>query len=1332
MSAYIGYQVLQRMDFNQKRSIRATLLEPQRELAAFKPGPLFLARGEKHAFLVDLFNSDPGGPVCVTGPRGSGKTMVVKRALAGRHECMYLDLRATPAPSGDALAVAFVTQAGYLLPPNELLARAIFTGTGSGQALGAELDRAFTLITDVLREEKAKGWAVAMPDGSRRIVPPLLCIDELNASGDGGALLEDPSFWRLVDWVLFLTDNRLAHVVLVTSQTVADTLDAYPGWRARRQVVNVDFPRPSTVRTYLVHTLNPFLVRVLKATPRPLPTPMPPLAPAAAGAAAGGGTDKQLPLRDDVAAGAPLAFPLLSPPWWHRFFFGSGHQGSVAAPVVPTAAAPTAAHSVAASAPAVGIESSAAAGSERGSVSATAAITDAVRPAARVSGGVALDTAVTPPAASAPEGVGGAVNAVAAPAPPPAQQHQQQTEGFDDSHEEDAKLKELGARGAHIAALSEGEGPSALVAAARAAMSESAAAAAPAAKAAPSPALAAPAAAPAGDTAGDAAAAGAARLPASPAPTAAPSACGVPPASEKAVLVLEADGARLQLAPRAPVPQASIAAPADAPSAALLMSPTAGTVSSGGLAPSHAPAQQTPPPRSLDGASPARAPPLPPPPSVAAPSWAAPVSFPPAPPSTGRVHTLEAWEVECIVRTIGGHLKDLDAVVTAVARGKPWSLALERLVTDSADHVEHVFEALLEGADGGVGARSSGGGGPGAAPSPNPSSARRAARSRLLPLSAPPSAREGVPYPLPLWDAGHSPRPDRLAAYARYVRAWSLLETLAEAQYVPRRDLIARIFSGCPHELGLFVEAELISTINVVGAAVTHDDALALDGAPLEFVLPGSYVTAASPRMRAAFRSLVCDPQLQLAARRLRSALHIARLREREALLLRRVSEAAGERSYWASLTAALLVRDTTLRGAVAKELVMLQSAAPLTGVDFLSSGSLEPVTAGGALGGHAGAGQAGAAAGHVGVAAAAEAGGGSAAAVVAEAAAVLARAASAPGSSAGPAASAPGSSAGPAAGPALPVSPHNSAADAAVRHPTPDLPLLGVSHLLAALRTATATLRALEDEVTELRAQLAAVRTEVASAEADADALLLQMHSGTGGRVFADLTQPPQQQRQETAPSASPTSVAPSVVSVASDGRVQMQPAAGGAGDASATATAASAAASPFAYGQPSPLSAATVPAPSGAAYVYGHSVHDTDTEEDEALVGVRARAGSASGIESSEDEYDGPPRRARPFYATSFSYLAAQQGQQGAPAPGLWVGVASRPGAAPARTPVARAGGLGGVAVPRTAPGIGSTPPPVRQPPPPRSPARPLREGGTGGRRTTGPAGEARGWWL
>ena len=103
---------------------------------------------------------------------------------------------------------------------------------------------------------------------ARRIVPPLLCIDELNAGGDGAALLEDPAFWRFIDWVIFLTDNRLAHVVLATSLDVAATLDAYPGWRVRRQRVHVDYPRPATVANYLTHTLNPFLVRVLKAEDR--------------------------------------------------------------------------------------------------------------------------------------------------------------------------------------------------------------------------------------------------------------------------------------------------------------------------------------------------------------------------------------------------------------------------------------------------------------------------------------------------------------------------------------------------------------------------------------------------------------------------------------------------------------------------------------------------------------------------------------------------------------------------------------------------------------------------------------------------------------------------------------------------------------------------------------------------------------------------------------------------------------------------------------------------------------------------------------------------------
>jgi hypothetical protein len=38
---------------------------------------------------------------------------------------------------------------------------------------------------------------------------------QLNQSEIGGAILEDPAFWKIVDWAMHLADNRLAHVVFV-------------------------------------------------------------------------------------------------------------------------------------------------------------------------------------------------------------------------------------------------------------------------------------------------------------------------------------------------------------------------------------------------------------------------------------------------------------------------------------------------------------------------------------------------------------------------------------------------------------------------------------------------------------------------------------------------------------------------------------------------------------------------------------------------------------------------------------------------------------------------------------------------------------------------------------------------------------------------------------------------------------------------------------------------------------------------------------------------------------------------------------------------------------
>lgn len=84
LTAYVSFQVWQRLEWNQRRRIAARLKSPAKELSNFKTGPLWLQRHEKHAFISDLCNSDPGGPLLITGPRGTGKSMILRKAFSGR------------------------------------------------------------------------------------------------------------------------------------------------------------------------------------------------------------------------------------------------------------------------------------------------------------------------------------------------------------------------------------------------------------------------------------------------------------------------------------------------------------------------------------------------------------------------------------------------------------------------------------------------------------------------------------------------------------------------------------------------------------------------------------------------------------------------------------------------------------------------------------------------------------------------------------------------------------------------------------------------------------------------------------------------------------------------------------------------------------------------------------------------------------------------------------------------------------------------------------------------------------------------------------------------
>lgn len=301
-------------------------------------------------------------------------------------------------------------------------------------------------------------------------------------------------------------------------------------------------------------------------------------------------------------------------------------------------------------------------------------------------------------------------------------------------------------------------------------------------------------------------------------------------------------------------------------------------------------------------------------------------------PPEGGFYTLDSWEIDRIVDTVGGHLKDIDTVVTSIARGRRWAPALERLVADSVEAVERVLDDILH-AD----AATLGGSGGGGGSTTNRRPASGGATSAIARANRASLSRD---YPLPPFDYQSTPTPERLAALCRYLRTWALVCELAGRKYVSRRELAARIFAECPHELEFLADAGLIMAVNVKSATKLHASiavqhpagggTAAIASPPsappstsFDTSHPGVYVSASSPRMRVAFRALVADARLQSQTARVRAAVEVALLRSRERELLARLPEASAERSFAAGQLQVLLVRDSALRAALAKELMM-------------------------------------------------------------------------------------------------------------------------------------------------------------------------------------------------------------------------------------------------------------------------------------------------------------------------------------------------------------------------------------------------------------------------
>jgi uncharacterized membrane protein YgcG len=295
--------------------------------------------------------------------------------------------------------------------------------------------------------------------------------------------------------------------------------------------------------------------------------------------------------------------------------------------------------------------------------------------------------------------------------------------------------------------------------------------------------------------------------------------------------------------------------------------------------------------------------------------------------------------------------------VSAIVRGRHWSQALERLVSDSCDLVERTLDDLLAavndgpgsgGAAGGRGlsgsAASIGKGGGGRTGSGGRSSVLRSS------LGGSGLANKNEMVPPPPHDFSLEPSPQRLAAYCRYLRVMALIRECADRKYTPRRDLLNRIFPESPQELDHAIDLGLVMSVNLrntmrAGAGGPAGSQLASSpeeaggggaAAGPSLTLPGTYVSASSPRMRVAFRVLAADPKLQAQTARVAAAVALVRLRREEALLQGRISEVTGERSVLSSQLSMLLSRETSLRTSIIKDVMSWGSpvvGALLTGV---------------------------------------------------------------------------------------------------------------------------------------------------------------------------------------------------------------------------------------------------------------------------------------------------------------------------------------------------------------------------------------------------------------
>lgn len=207
-----------------------------------------LERKSEEAFLKRWFNSPPNGPIVLAGPVGAGRSYLIKSVLSDRKMTIYVDYRAQPVVSGEEHIAGFVAAAGYVIPQATEIMR-MFTREEQRKTkiTPQEADRALAVILQALQDCKASKWY----DGV-----PLICLDDFSVTGvrsPSGALELDPFWQKFLDWCVYVSDAKLAHVVFVPAHSFEPhhVLYDHPIFRTKRVLLFVDYPSLDKVRHYV-------------------------------------------------------------------------------------------------------------------------------------------------------------------------------------------------------------------------------------------------------------------------------------------------------------------------------------------------------------------------------------------------------------------------------------------------------------------------------------------------------------------------------------------------------------------------------------------------------------------------------------------------------------------------------------------------------------------------------------------------------------------------------------------------------------------------------------------------------------------------------------------------------------------------------------------------------------------------------------------------------------------------------------------------------------------------------------------------------------------------